>query len=276
MNIRRLARDIAPPFLLRALGGGRRSEATRPRGKPNEGIDPSPVEARARKSAVREARRTVMTDPGLAWLTRSIPGWLNPGNVAAFDHVARHLPPGAVVEIGSYAGLSLTTLHYLLRKHGLPNPLFSTDTWVFEVSDDPLAVGPASLTPTERRAAIADTFDRAVRLNCRGSLPHHFELDSDAFFAAWRTGAPVTDFFGRTATPGGPIAFAYVDGDHSAAQSWRDFENVARHLSPGGFVLFDDSADGTHWGCHDSAVRAAATPGFTLVSKAPNYLVRKV
>lgn len=273
MNLRRFARDLVPPILWRALA--RRGTASPPTSKARDERAGN-ADERARKRAAKDARSALASDAGLAWLTRSIPGWLHPGNIAAFDLVIWDLPAGAVVEIGSYAGLSLNVLHYLLRRSGRTNALFSADTWIFEVSNDPLAVGPAGLSGEERRTAIAETFERAVRLNCRGDLPHHLELVSDAFFAAWSEGTALTDFFGQRATPGGPIAFAYIDGDHGAEQSWRDFENTAKHLAPGGFVLFDDSADGTHWGCHASAVRAAATPGFTLVSTSPNYLIRKV
>ena len=78
-------------------------------------------------------------------------------------------------------------------------------------------------------------------------LPHHIELKSDRFFAAWGANETLTDFFGRQVNLGGPIAFAYIDGSHTYEQSMRDFQNASRHLIGGGFIVFDDSADDCVW-----------------------------
>jgi len=84
-----------------------------------------------------------------------------------------------------------------------------------------------------------------VKMFSGNDLPHTIELLSDPFFAAWDRRDARIDVFGRTTRLGGPIAFCYIDGDHAYAQSRRDFENVDRHLVPGGFILFDDSAGNT-------------------------------
>jgi hypothetical protein len=54
-----------------------------------------------------------------------------------------------------------------------------------------------------------------VMLFDRDRLPHHIELNSDRFFAAWDCRETITDFFGRQVSLGGPIAFAYIDGAHT-------------------------------------------------------------
>ena len=71
------------------------------------------------------------------------------------------------------------------------------------------------------------------------------------------------------------IAFAYIDGAHTYEQSMRDFQNVSRHLIGGGFIVFDDSADSSHWGSRLTAQEAAKHPDYELIAKNPNYCVRK-
>lgn len=216
-------------------------------------------------------------DEQIEWLRASIPGWLNAGNVRAFDFCIREMPDGAVVEIGVYAGLSTNVIGHFLAKHGRATPFFSADPWLVDNPiPPPLAADIDQARWTERRRGfIMQAYDRATRLNSAGRLPHHFELFSDAFFAAWGEGATRTDFFGRETRLGGPIAFAYIDGDHSAEQVWKDFSNIDRHLAEGGFVLFDDSGYARFDGAALSAARAAARPDYRLVSKAPHYCIQK-
>jgi hypothetical protein len=107
-------------------------------------------------------------------------------------------------------------------------------------------------------------------------LPHHIELSSNKFFSSWNANEVKRDFFGRTVRLGGPIVFAYVDGDHTYEQSKRDFLNVDRHLVNGGFIIFDDSADNSDWGSRLSAQEASKLPRYELVAKNPNYCIRKL
>jgi hypothetical protein len=70
--------------------------------------------------------------------------------------------------------------------------------------------------------------------------------------------------------------FAHIDGTHNYEQSMRDFLNVDRHLEQGGFIVFDDSADGSQWESNRTAREAAALPLYELIAKNPNYCLRKV
>ena len=91
----------------------------------------------------------------------------------------------------------------------------------------------------------------------------------------WGTSATVIDVFDRSIKLGGPLAFAFIDGDHSYEGSMKDFVNIDRHLSFGGYILFDDSGDGGGRGCGLTAREASKHPRYELVSKNPNYLIRK-
>jgi hypothetical protein len=110
----------------------------------------------------------------------------------------------------------------------------------------------------EYRAHVIETFRRNVTLFSGDRLPHHIELNSNAFFAAWASREERTDFFGRLTRLGGPISFAYIDGEHTYAESKADFANVDTYLEPGGFIVFDDTADYCNFGCKRTAEEAAA------------------
>lgn len=250
MTVRSRLRQVVPPFLWTLAGRAVRGPSAPP---------PPP-------------------DLFVEWLRASVPGWLHAGNVRAFDACIREMPDGAVVEIGCHAGLSTNAIGHFIAKHHRTAPLFTVDPWVIDHPAGPPIASDidAAAWDARRREFIRTAFDRATRLNSSGRLPHHFELFSDAFFAAWSEGAARTDFFGRVATLGGPIAFAYIDGDHSAEQVWQDFINVDRHLAKGGFVLFDDTGYSSEDGAAKSAARAAARPDYRVVSKAPHYCIQKV
>jgi Methyltransferase domain len=135
---------------------------------------------------------------------------------------------------------------------------------------------PGSKIPfADYRDLAIDTFRRNLLLFHSDCLPHHIAASSDKFFELWAQKAEVADFFGRTTTLGGPISLAYIDGDHTYEQSLRDFENVDRFLLPGGFIIFDDSADYSSWESKRSAREAASRADYELVAKAPNYCIAK-
>jgi hypothetical protein len=227
--------------------------------------------ARSRHSAVN----SLDGDELMKWMSFINPGMLNAGNLELFAHCIEHLPSDApLIEIGSFAGKSLNCIIHLLRKARRTNPVFSVDEWNFEgsrlggmISDE--------VSFEAYRAHVINTFHANVSLFSGGRLPHHIELTSDAFFAAWDTSDKRTDYFGKQVQLGGPIALAYVDGDHTYSQSKKDFENIDRSLQAGGFIIFDDSGDGSHWGSNQTAREAAVLPSYELIAKNPNYCIRK-
>jgi len=247
---RDIAREITPPVIWRFAG------------------------AQMRRHKTEDPFAKLPEDPFLRWLRFIVPGWLNPGNVELFDYCFANLPSRApVIEIGSFAGLSLNTIIHLLRRHGRSNPVFSVDEWSL---DGPAEVYNSSVPLEEYRQLVIETFRRNVSVFSRGSLPHHIVSSSDRFFAQWAAGNSTTDFFSREVVLGGPISFAYIDGDHVHEQPLRDFQNVDRHLEVGGFVVFDDSSDERWAECGRIAREAAERSNYRLVDRRPNYCIQKI
>lgn len=221
-------------------------------------------------------RKKLPQDEARTWMGFVNPGMLDPGNTLMIDHCVRNMPDGAIVEIGSFCGLSLNNIGFFARKYGRSNPVFSVDEWNFENTGDTSQTIPGTnISYGAYREHVVDTFDRNVRLFSSDRLPHHIQKSSDGFFESWSNGETLNDFFGREVTLGGPIAFAYIDGDHTYEQSRLDFLNADRHLVSGGFILFDDSGDWTDWGSHRTAREAASRPDYEVVMRNPNYLIRK-
>lgn len=206
-------------------------------------------------------------DEYLRWVIQMIGGWLNmgDGNSHCFNHAIRHMPDGgAVIEIGSFLGVSVSVISYYLTRLGRTNKLFNADPWHFEGTEKPLG-GFFDASRDIYRDYCVESYKRNVSLFCEQNMPATIRAFSDDFFKMWDEGAEVEDVFGNKVKLGGPISFAYIDGAHTYEAAKSDFENVAKHLLPGGFVLFDDSNPQLNFGCVQSAREAAQTPGFSRV-----------
>lgn len=220
-------------------------------------------------------------DEYLTWLSFAVPGMLARGNVDAMAHALRELPATgadgpAMIEIGTFCGLSACVLRHLRRRLGVEVPFFTADRWGFEGQRLGAPLGDSDeVTHDDYRRFVRESYLRNARLFCAGDLPRTVEADSDRFFELWNARAEVVDVFGRSARLGGPIGFAYIDGDHTYEAALRDFRHVDEHLVPGGWILFDDSADGSAWEvCR--VVRLAIESGrYDPVARVPNYLLRK-
>jgi hypothetical protein len=217
-----------------------------------------------------------ISDEYVRWVSLANAGMMDTGNLYCFDHAIRNLPNNApIVEIGSFCGLSTNLLGYYKRRAGLSNPLFSCDKWEFEGASESVLGENTAITHRQYRDFVKDTFLRNVKMFSGNDLPHTIESLSDEFFAAWRGARAVEDVFGRKVTLGGPIGFCYIDGNHTYEAAKRDFENCDEFLERGGFVLFDDSADGSDWEVCRVVAEVKQRDDYELIVKNPNYLFRK-
>lgn len=110
----------------------------------------------------------------------------------------------------------------------------------------------------------------------RNDLPFTIETFSDEFFELWAASANCRDVFGRECTLGGEISFCYIDGNHTFEFAKRDFANTDKYLQVGGFILFDDSADGSGWEVCRVIGEALGTKRYEVVAANPNYFLRKL
>ncbi len=216
-----------------------------------------------------------LTDDFVSWLSFANAGMLNKGNLLCFDYVMRNLPSGnPMVEIGSFAGLSTNLINYYRRRHGATNALYTCDAWQFEGAAG--QVGESDISHDAYRQFVRETYLRNVGMFSGDKLPRTVEACADDFFALWGAGRQTVDVFGRGWRLGGPISFCYIDGDHRYEAAARDFRNTDRFLEPGGFVLFDDSADGSKWEVTRVIEEVKRLGTYRVVIQNPNYLFQKI
>lgn len=209
-------------------------------------------------------------------------GMLHEGNIYLMDLAIQQMPKdGVVVEIGSYGGLSTNLLLHLLKKHQRSAPLFNCDPWIYEgYLDDKKGPsnhidGRSDVLRTTYSTYLKQAYCNAVQFLHPNHLPHTFQLSSDDFFDAYRQNATLEDMFGNNAQLGAPISFAYIDGNHASAYVKRDFQAVDDYLQQGGFILFDDSIDGSNFGSASFMETMKMITNYELVATNPNYLFRK-
>jgi hypothetical protein len=225
----------------------------------------------------RPANESEIWSEYMNWLTFANAGMLERGNVYCFDHAIRNLPSSApIVEIGSFCGLSTNMMSYLKERHSVTNPLFTCDKWIFEGAETGVMLGDSrTVSHADYREFVKESFLRNARIFSANALPHTIEATSDEFFSKWSHSERQRDVFGRDCTLGGPISFCYIDGNHTYEFARRDFENADSYLEPGGFLLFDDSEDGSGWEVCRVVREVMDSQRYELVSHNPNYFFRK-
>jgi hypothetical protein len=235
-------------------------------------IDHRPPEPGAAKKSGKKAE-----DEYLMWVRFAVPGMLHRANAEAMEHAIANLPQDKpVLEIGSFCGLSTVILSHLLDKHAPDSTLFTCDKWSFEGQKPGTGLGDSvCLTHDDYRQFVKETFLRNARTFMPHRLPYTIECFSDEFFRSWFAKEASVDVFGRSVELGGEISFCYIDGNHTYEFAKRDFENTDRALVPGGFILFDDSGDGSDWEVNCLTREIADSDRYELISKNPNYLFRK-
>ena len=232
------------------------------------GVEPGSAGERRGETAEKEY---------LAWVRFAVPGMLEPGNLQAMEHAVTNMPADKpILEIGSFCGLSTVILCYLRDKFCETAEVFSCDKWEFEGQKPGVPLGDSlSATHDTYRTHVRNSFLSNLRTFSPHRLPYTIECFSDDFFERWVADRESIDVFGRTVRLGGELGFCYIDGNHSYEFAERDFRNAHRVLARGGFLLFDDSADGSGWEVNRLVREIADDNQYELVSRAPNYLFRK-
>jgi hypothetical protein len=228
--------------------------------------------------AYQKFRLKDITDEYTTWLSYANAGMQSRGNLYCFDYAIRNLPSSApILEIGSFCGLSTNMITYYKEKHAAKNRLITCDKWEFDGVDRNAKVGNSSMiTYAEIQEFVKRNYIQNIKMFSRYDIPFSIEMFSKEFFDAWRKRQEVNDVLGRKINLGGTISFAYIDGNHTYKFAKEDFLNCDEFLEPGGFILFDDSADLSGWGVCTLMKEVKQSPRYELVIKNPNYLFKKI
>ncbi len=211
------------------------------------------------------------------WLEFANAGMLNKGNIHAIETAVKNMPDeGAVVEIGSFCGLSTNLMSHFLEKYNRKNKIFCSDKWIFVGSEDEKYLSGSKIEHKQYREFVKESFIRNVKFFSPNNIPFTIEEFSDDFFELWNNNTSVTDLFKREIKLGGNISFAYIDGNHTYEYTKRDFMNTDKNMKKGGFILFDDSADYYNFGSAKFMKEMKKNKNYELIIKNPNYLFKKI
>lgn len=186
--------------------------------------------ARARADGIALAAIYRMVD--------NVPGMCDHDKMAALCEVARHMPTGDIVEIGSWWGKSAVLLQQLSQHYDLGSVL-CVDPW----SDEHLLQRDATLVDRTAQHISADQAFEVFELNllpiARGRL-NYLRMTSVAAAAHYRDHRHVgnprfggTDYAGR-------LALLHIDGNHDYAAVMTDIDQWQTWLGAGSWVVFDD------------------------------------
>jgi hypothetical protein len=208
------------------------------------------------------------------FLMQGVAGFCPEANLDPMEIGISNLPEsGAIIEIGSMLGRSASYLSRFMEMYQKKALFCSVDDWYFE-GYWPNGMIKEGFSSDDWRAFTEKSFKINME-HLAHPRPNHFKMRSAEFLKAWDQGAELTDLWDLSVKLGGPIGFAFIDGDHHYQPSKTDFEGIDKHLLSGGHILFDDSAADAPFECVKLAVEVSERPDYVLVGRYPNILVRK-
>ena len=216
-------------------------------------------------------------DDFLKWLSFAVPGMTGGGNVENIRYAIKNLPSDSpIIEIGSFCGLSTIIMSHFISVFDKTNKIYTCDKWEFEGQDKGKLLGSSkTVTHDDYKKFVKDSYIRNIKTFCVLDFPHTIEIFSDEFFNDWANNKTLTDVFEKQAALGGPVSFVFIDGNHTYDFAKQDFLNADKYLEKGGFILFDDSSDYSHWEVNKVAKEVLKGGNYELVARNPNYFFRK-
>ncbi len=180
---------------------------------------------------------TAIERAGLVRLVDTIPGMTDFDKIDAVIEVMRTVPPGDVVEIGSWWGRSAALLLLLARRHCV-GPVLCVDPWRSDCLDQGVAVLDRSSAALDLDGAL-EIFQMNLSPLARGDI-NYLRASSVEAAQRYRPGLIVTTpVFGCTRY-GGQIALLHIDANHSYERVAEDARLWTPRVQPGGWIVFDD------------------------------------
>ena len=168
-----------------------------------------------------------------------IPGMCDHEKLCALYEIARHCPPGDVVEIGSWWGKSAFVLSRLAYCYGV-GKLLCVDPWSNEhlVQQDKQGLVDSGSAQVDAEEAL-----RVFEMNLLPYNVNHvnyLRMPSTDGAKHYRVHLDVTTAAFGTTRYCGRIAILHIDGNHSYAAAKADIAAWSGFVAAGGWIVVDD------------------------------------
>ncbi|MEW8287098.1 MAG: class I SAM-dependent methyltransferase [Candidatus Thiodiazotropha endolucinida] len=202
--------------------------------------DPFPQQLTAPKGRVKPALK-----PGeYAALHKQflhIPGQCDLDKLTTFAHLARILPQGDLVEIGSLAGRSAFALAWLAERYELGN-LISIDPWsnqAIEAQGRQAEILNRDLEAIDFKRIFRVYISNISLLTNAGYIRDSSAKAIDHYKQAAMEGTLMSPQLGTIAVTG-KISLLHIDGNHDYDHVRQDIDAWTPYVMPGGWLLLDD------------------------------------
>lgn len=151
-------------------------------------------------------------------------GWFTPQEGEYIMSAVRELSsvPGSVVEIGSYVGKTTSYFSRALLDDGKGEYIYSIDPFTGSIEHQQFIE--ANLEGFQNGTTFPLYVHNLKRLGVYNNVVP-IAAHSDKVAKNWNL----------------PIKLLFIDGDHNHDQPSRDYQNFAKFISTGGYLLFHDS-----------------------------------
>ncbi|MEW8049636.1 MAG: class I SAM-dependent methyltransferase [Candidatus Thiodiazotropha endolucinida] len=183
-----------------------------------------------------------------------IPGQCDLDKLTAFVHLARVLPQGDLVEIGSLAGRSAFALAWLAVRYGVGN-LISVDPWsnqAIEEQGRQAAILNKDMKSIDFEQIFMVYISNISLLTNAGYIRDISAKAIDHYKGAAMEGILKSPQLGTIAVTG-KISLLHIDGNHDYDHVRQDIAAWAPYVIPEGWVLLDDYV----WAFGDGPKKAA-------------------
>ncbi|MCK9472185.1 class I SAM-dependent methyltransferase [Sulfurimonas sp.] len=165
-----------------------------------------------------------------------VPGESGDNKFLALTQIAKYIPKGDMVEIGTQQGKSAFLLYAIAKKYNIGKVL-CIDPWTNSVQKD----SPELIQELGKNTEIDYFFyNFLLNLSLYKDKVNYIKKTSDDAFLDYKTNTNiVSEEFGKTKYTQ-KIALLHIDGNHDYIYVYNDLKNYSKFLIDGSWILFDD------------------------------------
>lgn len=179
------------------------------------------------------------------------PGQCDESKLAELAHIARVIPKGDLIEIGSFFGRSAFAIGSLAQQYSIGS-LICIDPWSIEKEDQGEKADIINTNPDTEKERVTDNISHDFEEHVFQGFTATMSLLNNVSFIR-KTSEKAISYYQEAADKRqlhqqelgtipitGNIAMLHIDGNHDYAHVVKDISIWEPHVIPGGWVLIDD------------------------------------